>query len=755
MSTIIFKHPHFIYKFGITIIAITFFLNANAQGGVLVDDFGDNGVVLANFTTINQWGTCMAVQSDGKVLLAGWGDKVSQEYETKIIIARFHSNGEIDNTFGINGFTIFESIKAELYAHSITIQQNGKILVSGYLKTMAGFDFLLLQFNSEGNLDTSLGDEGIVITDFYNGNDKAYSMELLSDGKIVIAGTIQNGNHNDFGLVQFHPDGSIDTSFGQLGKVVTDFGNGFDDNGAALAIQEDEKIIITGRTGHPSNHQFGIARYNSDGSLDGSFGIGGRSSIDLQSFQDAPSNLAIQNDGKIIIGGISNGPAISGASALIRLQPNGEIDDSFGNNGIVLTDIQGTSPDYFTSVHYLTDGKILAGGTSFGWFIIVRYHSNGLIDTSFGNDGIYSFFPGVGPAGGIIEEMVILENGNILCGGSAVNGTNNDFALMRLLPSGVMDSLFSGNGLIKIDFPADNTGNSISLRHDGKILVTGGAFRRYSEGYEVALMNFNENGTLNSSFAGSGYRLTNISFSHDYGNSVILQPDGKVIVTGTSLQRTEDSIKRAILIRYVQIGNTDFTFNQNGIINIDFGVPSSEGIESIIQPDSKIVTLACLNASTTDNIQGIGLIRHNPDGTIDSTFGTNGIVVFTGVVSYDPKSILILPDGKLLIIASVSSEDSSSIFLMQYTSDGQLDQTFGINGNTTLSLLGGNCFAAGFELLPSGKLIIAGRFKNSLTNSSSLELVRKFYSEFGKSRCRTMVVLAKSTQDSEDNTVYS
>jgi uncharacterized delta-60 repeat protein len=231
--------------------------------------------------------------------------------------------------------------------------------------------FAVARYNPDGSLDTTFGTNGKVTTDFNNRPDNLNALALQPDGKIVAAGISLNfANFYNFGLARYNPDGSLDASFGSGGKVTTDFFgfDGEDDEAFAVAVQTDGKIIAAGTANLRGD--FGLARYNADGSLDASFGTGGKVTTDFNGKADVGSSMTLQPDGKIIVAGIANVTApppnaqnTSGDFALARYNTNGTLDSSFGNGGKVTTDFSG-SLDAANAVALQPDGKIVAAGAA-------------------------------------------------------------------------------------------------------------------------------------------------------------------------------------------------------------------------------------------------------------------------------------------------------------------------------------------------------------------------------------------------------
>src|SRR3990172_6011894 len=223
--------------------------------------FGVNGIVTTDFDNgSNDVGNAIALQPDGKIVVAGYGGQF-----IGFTLARYNSDGSLDTTFDGDGKVAADfgsPYKAGLAA--LALQPDGKIIVAGQSSNGSNNDFTLVRYNNDGSPDVSFGANGKVTTDFGNSDDFCYAVALQPDGKIVMAGRSSNGNDFDFALARYNSDCSLDDAFGEAGKVIADFGA---DWGSAVVIQPDGRILVSaGPT---------LARYNSDGSLDTTFGQGG------------------------------------------------------------------------------------------------------------------------------------------------------------------------------------------------------------------------------------------------------------------------------------------------------------------------------------------------------------------------------------------------------------------------------------------------------------------------------------------------
>jgi uncharacterized delta-60 repeat protein len=243
----------------------------------------------------------------------------------------------------------------------------------------------LARYNADGSLDTSFGTNGKVTTDFSGTDDASYGSILQAEGKMILVGyTVDGSGYIDMAMARYNPDGSLDATFGTGGKVVTDF-FGLDDGAIAVAVQTDGKILAAGGTVNGGSYDFAVVRYNTDGSLDANFGIGGKVVTDFAGTDDSSSSIFVQADGRIIVGGSTGYGAPTSDFALVRYNSDGSLDSGFGTGGKVTTDFSGLRDQGNGMAWQAPDKIIIVGDTLNGTdhdFGLARY----LIGSDAGGD---------------------------------------------------------------------------------------------------------------------------------------------------------------------------------------------------------------------------------------------------------------------------------------------------------------------------------------------------------------------------------
>src|SRR5712691_4314784 len=417
---------------------------------------------------------------------------------------------------------------------------------------------------ADGDLDPTFGSGGQVTTDFYRSTDIAFAVALQTDGKLVVVGTTYTNNDysgEDFAIARYNTDGTLDTTFGRGGKVRTDF-PGLAAVVSAVVVQPDGKIVVAGGAFPDFTFlgDFELVRYNPDGSLDTSFGSGGIVTTSFPGQGSYAFALALQSYGKIIAAGtdfvnFSSEDNSNTDFALERYNPDGTPDTTFGNGGQVTTDFDGFNDDVF-SILIQADGKIVAVGSAknpatFYDFAAVRYLANGAIDTTFGVAGkVRTDF---GHADFDQARSAALQpDGKIVAAGTTIfnNGLSEPFAVARYNSNGTLDTTFDSDGKLFIDFGSfDQTAYKVLLQPDGKI-VTAGYPNTESSDSDFLLARCNTNGSLDTTFGVGGKVRTSFGDLNGGAYGAVLQPDGKIAAVGFQATSTNRFAEFA-LARYL------------------------------------------------------------------------------------------------------------------------------------------------------------------------------------------------------------
>ncbi len=410
--------------------------------------------------------------------------------------------GDLDLTFGNGGIAINQFSPISVL-YSIAIQPDGKIVAGG----LDSGSLLLVKYNSDGTLDSSFGSGGRIISTIASA---ANDIALQPDGKIVVA-TYFNG---DFAVVRFNVDGTPDETFGNAGVITVDVSTS--DIALALAIQADGKIVIAGNSCGATNDALTcdilLIRINANGTLDKSFGSGGKTLLGDPGVADLGNSIAIQANGRIVLGG-GSGTYYAGAVhphfMVARFLNNGSIDRSFGSGGKVTIDTLGNTSEVH-SILLQSDGKILAAGNAtvpFDSVTLARYNGDGSLDPSFGDAGLV--ITQIQGGGGSANAAVILGNGKIVTAGWIIR----DFGIIRYNPDGTLDQTFGSGGLVRTHVNGTNSDYlyAVAIQPDGKIVGAGvtWTFPIWQNTAVVRYLNFSSATISGRVFTDTGRGLSN------------------------------------------------------------------------------------------------------------------------------------------------------------------------------------------------------------------------------------------------------
>ncbi len=391
----------------------------------------------------------------------------------------------LDSTFGNDGKVLHSFDLFSDTSRAVVVQDDGKILVCGRNDFAISGNVYLARYDSDGSLDSGFGNNGIVVTPLTTESAGVRIMKLLPDGKILVTSSksiSNNVNFFDFATMRFDADGTIDPTFGTNGMVQTDI-NGAGNYANAIDIQSDGKIIVAGGTYINSNANVTttLVRYQPNGTIDATFGINGKIILNLL----APSSsqyvwdIKVLSDDSILLG--VNTTAFETVEvfrniAILKLNSNGTPDASFGTNGSVLTDFGGQ--DILYAIDEYQDGIFMAGYSRYPGFSIIlsKYLPSGVLDTTFGDQGKVKTNKDAGSLADGLLGMKVLPNGKILCSGWTGEAEAKDALLIRFNPDGSIDNSFNQTGYITTDFDnAENSNFSFAIQGDGKIVCSGWA----------------------------------------------------------------------------------------------------------------------------------------------------------------------------------------------------------------------------------------------------------------------------------------
>ncbi|MBA3709271.1 MAG: hypothetical protein H0W83_10685 [Planctomycetes bacterium] len=391
------------------------------------------------------------------------------------------ADGDLDTAgpgFGTGGkvVTDFVGLTSVDFASAVAVQADGKFVVVG--STVNGTSaFAVARYTTAGVLDTTFNSTGLVATQITNGsNEGARAVAIQSDQKIVVAGfAVSASTGIDMAVVRYNTNGTLDTTFGGTGIVLIDFATS-DDHANAVALDGSGNIVVAGDATTVGNTDFAVARLTTAGVLDTSFDADGKLTTDFSGLADVGNAMRIQADGRIVVAGSSATVASGSEFAVARYNVNGSLDTAFDSDGRVTTDIAANNDDVAYALAIQTDNKlIVAGYTSAGAndMALVRYTTAGAPDPTFNTTGRVTLGFGGGTSDKVFA-LVLQPDGRIVVAGDSTVGGTFDFALARFSTFGALDTSFGGTGMVVTPFTAASDDVALGVAFSAGMVVAVG-----------------------------------------------------------------------------------------------------------------------------------------------------------------------------------------------------------------------------------------------------------------------------------------
>lgn len=461
--------------------------------------------------------------------------------------------------------------------------------------------FSLQTVAQDGALDPEFGPGGKTYIIFSSYEDRIQSIAAQQDGTIVVGGYTSDGSNKDFALARFLPNGSPDLNFGNIAKVITDFGP-WDEFVNAVAIQPDGKILAAGMAEIlDSGRDFAVARYTTNGTLDNTFGGNGKVSIYISEKNDVACSLIVQPDGKILMGGLSGHTTLGNRFAMVRLLPDGTKDEDFGWHGVSTFSVPLSDAAEAFCMALQPDGKIVLAGYALkdgvNKFAVARFHPSGSPDNGFGYNG--GVLIDIGTEDDRANAILIQSDGKIILGGSAKQGADYDFALVRLLPGGSLDGSFGTNGVVITDMVTgtSNKIRSLVMQPDGKIIAAGYCYNGTDN--DFALARYDHDGVIDPGFGANGWLLTDFNGRNDGGFSGAICGVGdnwRIVVGGETYNLSSGSdFALARYLTSLHVGVIDWAIENHGVLFYPNPVQGEGSLGFTLQKETRL-TIRILNA---------------------------------------------------------------------------------------------------------------------------------------------------------------
>lgn len=660
----------------------------------------------------------MQVQTDGKILLLGQGG----DYPQAFIVLRRNSNGSTDNSFDTDGIASFSLPDQYLSARSMALQSDGKILLAGIREDMDPNNqaYLITQLTATGALDNSFGSgTGYVLLNPGPEMEDLTQIQVLTNGKIVAGGYgySLSAAYTYTVVLRLTTTGLPDTEFSTNGIRLLHTGGSFFSLGRLLP--DGEKLVLSGvQKNSFGMYSLAFLRLNNDGSNDNSFGSSGIASFAATNQSRLGVLVARQFNGKYLAGGyFSNGKLYE--AGLAQVLANGIPDSDFSDDGLatfMLTNANGA--DRATCLLMYPDNSFLVGGSyesgidRFGF--VQKYLPDGTADVSFGNGGRVNLPASFSAA---VSALVRSSDGKILVLGNWLDITEGqEVVLYRLLANGSLDASFGNQGQLVFGYGIGTAdyGLAMGLLSDDRIIIL--TQRETLASTALILYSFHANATVDAGFGSQG-RLEVHGLDVDkndysgFNQHLLIQPNNHIVVTAMAEGNADYNIG---LRRYTADGSADATFNGGNLLQTDLG-GNEGGVALALQPDGKLVLLATTEDDTFT--QHTAVLRYNSNGTLDNSFDGNGWLLMPGTSGNRgyPCAVRILGNGQILGAGTIVTSTYNSLMVVaRLNENGSFDPEFGNAGIAIVAPTGdGRDVTQGIELQNDGKIILVGKVENN------------------------------------------
>jgi uncharacterized delta-60 repeat protein len=637
--------------------------------GALDPTFSGDGRMRADVSTANgddENGDDIAkdleLDQQGRIVVAGSSEGF-EGGDRKLGLARLLSSGRRDPSFGGGDGLVFADIGYDTYAESLALDASSNIVIGGHSGTEA--IPVAARFGADGSLDRGFGMEGVA--SFVFGEDqegRAWDVLRQQDGRIVVAGAVHDPHRGvALAVARLEPNGSADAAFG-------DGGVGIGEDGSAYAVTLDgsDRIVAAGTTYAEATdtHDVALARFESDGDPDPSLSGDGwlASELGQGRLSAAAEAAAAYPDGRLLlVGDAYVRSSESSRIVLVRYLPDGTRDPSFGDNGVVID--RGPGNEEASTVAIDQGGRIFVGGYASeppdaAQWLLKRYRPDGSLDPSFGAGGRVVRDGATDHE--IIDALVLDADGKIVAAGS-LSGSSG-WGVARFSADGSPDPTYGGGDGLVTGLPGYVY--ALDLEADGKLVAAGGSNATSAiDDYEIFVTRLEVDGDLDPSFAANGTRTISATSDDDFANAVSVEAGGRILASGVVGRRGGAIVGLSGgdfgLAALWSDGSPDAALGPGGFVTTDFFGGRDEGVDHLVQPDSSILVAG---SAVTGGTQEFALTRYTSTGSTDLGFGADGKATTQfgpGVGGY-PAAIVAPSAGRAVIAGSVAIDDVGGAF---------------------------------------------------------------------------------------------
>lgn len=676
--------------------------------GVLDASFDSDGKQTFAFGASDEGATGVAVDSQDRVIVVGYTHNGSNR---DFAVARLTAAGALDLGFDSDGKQTFAFGTADDTASNVAVDSQDRVLIAGFTN-MGGsnVDFAVARLTPAGSLDGSFDIDGKQTFDFGASNEAAFSVAVDSLDRVVVAGYTSIGSNSNFAVARFTTAGVFDPDFDSDGKLTISFGVS-NDRGYDVAVDSLDRVVVAGYTYNGSNNDFAVARLTAAGAIDSSIDVDGKQTIAFGASHDYGYGVAIDSQNRAVISGrTSNGTDFD--FAVSRLTATGALDASFNSDGKQTTAFLAATFATGRTIAVDREGRTLVAGSAFNGsnddFAIARYTTIGTLDTSFGGTGIVTVDFG-GPGGDDAYGVAVDSLNRVVIAGYTSNGLNLDFAVARLTTAGTLDSSFDDDGKLIITFGASHDyGYGVAVDSQDRVVVAG--YTYIGSGTEMAVARLTATGALDANFDSDGKQT--ISFG-PYGataTAVAVDSQDRVVVAGYAMYGYSD----VAVARLTAAGALDSSFDADGKQTFAFGAASDYARAVAVDSQDRVVVAG----STDDGSKyDFAVARLTVAGTLDSGFDADGKqTVGVSALNDVASGVAVDSADRVLVVGfpyKGSYSPNTEIAVVRLTVAGTLDSTFDTDGKQLIAVGTATDVLSGVAVDLAGRVVIVGQVEGN------------------------------------------
>ncbi|WP_197169020.1 GEVED domain-containing protein [Novipirellula galeiformis] len=675
--------------------------------GVADGTFGNLGVAQHRmwFDGARMSASSMVLDDQNRIIIAGALSYTDGSGRSDFAITRLMPNGDIDTSFGSDGFQFIDFDGRKTGTPDVAIDSTGRIVVGGSAQHIVDrdYDFAVARLTADGVLDSTFSEDGKNHFDLGGTTDISTSLTIDVLDRIVMGGytNLRSSSQRDLAVIRLTKDGVLDDTFDSDGIQTIDFDNKGDYPGS-VAIDSLGRIVVTGRSfqGGESGTDIAVARLTNGGVLDTNFSDDGKHIVDIFSQQEFTYGLAIDGSDRILIAAQTQESGQREDIAVIRLAVSGELDDTFDDDGVQIVDF-GNERDFGGFLAIDPVGNILVAGTGTSDFAVARLTNNGDFDSTFSRDGKLTTDIGSPYSNGFASEIVSHQpDGKIVAIGHSSG--SSDVLVIRYLDDGQLDLGFGDRGLVRLDTnPFNNSDRAIGVHIDDQgriILLTNGRQSNLNSGTKenLNIYRLTADGELDASFGTNGLSIHDFNSQSDRPTAMAVDSQGRILISGTSGNAK-------ILTRLTASGTLDSTFGSGQYVELAF-----HPTDLAVDQNDNIVIVGTVNSD-------FAAARYLNTGQLDTGFGGDGIqtinIVDANRNSSDvPSAVTIDRFGRIVISGYYYdySAAQTDVAIAWLNPDGSLDVSFDDDGKLSIDFGGDADSAQSIAVDSSNRVIVGG-----------------------------------------------